>query len=61
MHAVPPRGPLDRDDRDPAPDWLDEPSREPAVEQTRNQRSAALPTIVLLLSVLVVVLLVVLL
>jgi hypothetical protein len=61
MRAIPPGGPLHRDDRDPAPDWLDEPSREPADEQTSNRRRDALPTIVLLVSVVVLVLLVVLL
>ncbi len=61
MQAVPPGGPLPREDRDPAPDWHDEPSTEPGFEQTRNRRRDALPTIVLLVSVVVIVLLVVLL
>lgn len=61
MRAIPPGGPLHRDDRDQVPDRLDDPFGEPAVEQTSNWRRDALPTIVLIVSVAVIVLLAVLL
>lgn len=55
MHAVPPEGPLHRDDRDPEPDWLDEPAPESAVQDAGAGHRASIPTLVLVAGVVVVV------
>jgi hypothetical protein len=60
MHAVPPEGPLRRDDRD-EPDWLDEPEPKPNVDRGREPRSSLLPTLLLLAAVALIVALILLL
>jgi hypothetical protein len=60
MHAVPPEGPLRRDDRD-EPAWIDEPSSERNVRTDSNRRRAAMPTVLLVAAVVLIVALIVLL
>ena len=55
MHAVPPEGPLHRHDRDPEPDWLEEPPTESPVDHAGRRRRAAIPTLVLVAAVILVV------
>lgn len=55
MHAVPPEGPLHRDDRDPEPDWLEEPPTESPVDHAGRRHRAAIPTLVLVAAVILVV------
>jgi hypothetical protein len=57
MHAVPPEGPLHRNDRDPEPARLEEPT-ESAVDHGQNRRRAAIPTLVLVVGLVVIVALV---
>jgi hypothetical protein len=61
MHAVPPEGPLHRDDRD-EPAWLEEePSTESRVSHDRNRRRAVIPTLLLVAAVALIVALILLL
>jgi hypothetical protein len=60
MHAVPPEGPLGRDDRD-EPDWLDEPETKPNVDRGRERRGSLGPTLLLLAAVALIVALILLL
>jgi hypothetical protein len=58
MQALPPDGPLHRDDRDPEPAWLDEPPTEPPVDRAANRHRAVIPTLVLVAAVLLIVVLI---
>ena len=60
MHAVPPEGPLHRDDRD-EPAWLEEPSTKSRESHDRNRRRAALPTLLLVAALALIVALILLL
>jgi hypothetical protein len=60
MHAVPPEGPLHRDDRD-EPAWLEEPSTKSRVSHDRNGRRAAIPTLLLVAAIALIVALILLL
>ena len=60
MHAVPPEGPLHRDDRD-EPAWIEEPSSERDVRPDSKRRRAAIPTVLLVAAVALIVVLIVLL
>jgi hypothetical protein len=55
MHAVPPEGPLHRDDRDTDSDWLEEPSTKSRVSHDRNRPTAAIPTLLLVAAVALIV------
>ena len=55
MQALPPDGPLHRDDRDPEPAWLDEPPTEPPVDRAGNRYRAAIPTLLLVAAVILIV------
>jgi hypothetical protein len=55
MQAVPPEGPLHRHDRDPEPDWLEEPSTKSRVDHDRRRHRAAIPTLLLAAAVILIV------
>jgi hypothetical protein len=57
MHAIPPEGPLHRDDRD-EPAWLDEPSNKPCADDAVDQRRSLIPTLLLVAAVALIVALV---
>jgi hypothetical protein len=60
MHAVPPEGPLHRDDRD-EPARLEEPSTKSHVSPDRNSRRDAFPALLLVAAVALIVALILLL
>jgi hypothetical protein len=46
---------LHRDDRDPEPDWLEEPPTESPVDHAGRRHRAAIPTLLLVAAVILVV------
>jgi hypothetical protein len=58
MHAVPPEGPLHRDDRDAEPAWLEEPPTERPVDHAGNRYRAAIPTLLLVAAVILIIVLI---
>ena len=58
MHAVPPDGPLHRDDRDPEPAWVEEPPTESPVAHAGNRHSAVIPTLLVVAAVILIVVLI---
>jgi hypothetical protein len=53
MHAVPPEGPLHRDDRDPQ--WVEEPPTESPADRAGSRHRAAIPTLLLVAAVILIV------
>ena len=55
MNAVPPEGPLHRDDRDPQPAWVEEPPTESPADHAGSRHRAAIPTLLLVAAVILIV------
>jgi hypothetical protein len=61
MQAVPPEGPLNRDDRDADPAWIEEPSTKSRGDHDKSRRKSVIPTLLLVAAVALIVALILLL